>query len=130
MNFSVKPDPAETISMTGIFSHFHSLQTAIQFAEESHKATGQNLANVNTPNYKTKEVPFDQLLARLSQDPGMENRQSFSVEPTSGLQERKDGNNVDLDRELAMLKKNSLAFQTLAQLLGSKMGILQKAISS
>jgi flagellar basal body rod protein FlgB len=34
-----------------------------------------------------------------------------------------------MDREVARLKKNSLAYQTLTQLLGSKIGMLQRAIN-
>lgn len=117
--------------MTDISQQFHALGAAIQFAHESHRATGQNLANVNTPNYKTKELPFEQLLSQITQpDAEMDSMAvQFQLRETAGLAERVDGNNVDLDRELAMMKKNALAYQTLTQLLGSKMSILQSAIS-
>ena len=102
----------------------------MEFARQSHLATGQNLANVNTPNYKTKEVSFDQIVAELeSGSIPTEASGRPSLLDVRGLEDRADGNNVDLDRELGMLKKNALAYQTLTQLLGSKMGILQRAIS-
>ena len=112
--------------MTGISSHFQNLQVAIEFARQSHLINGQNLANVNTPNFKTKEVSFDQLLSKLEHGstPG-----ELEIRNVEGLQDRADGNNVDLDRELAALKKNALAYQTLTQLLGSKMEVLHRAIS-
>ena len=100
----------------------------MEFAHQSHLATGQNLANVNTPNYKTKSVSFDQLVDSLQS--GSLPTGQLNLQDVKGLQDRADGNNVDLDRELAMLKKNALAYQTLTQLLGSKLGILQHAISS
>ena len=117
--------------MTGISQHFQTLGAAIQFAHESHRATGQNLANVNTPNYKTKELPFEQLLSQLENPnaAGELDVAAFQMQETSGLAERADGNNVDLDRELAMMKKNALAYQTLTQLLGSKMSIIQRSIT-
>jgi flagellar basal-body rod protein FlgB len=117
--------------MTDISQHFHALGAAIQFAHESHRATGQNLANVNTPNYKTKELPFEQLLNQLDNpdSSGTIDVSSFQLKETPGLAERVDGNNVDLDREMAMMKKNALAYQTLTQLLGSKMSIIQRSIS-
>jgi flagellar basal-body rod protein FlgB len=102
----------------------------MEFARQSHLATGQNLANVNTPNYKTKEVSFDQLVAQLENGSlSSGSLGKVNLQDVVGLQDRADGNNVDLDRELAMLKKNALAYQTLTQLLGSKLGILQRAIS-
>ena len=117
--------------MTDISQHFHTLGAAIQFAHESHRATGQNLANVNTPNYKTKELPFEQLLSQLENpdSDGLTTADTYQLQDTSGLAERVDGNNVDLDRELAMMKKNTMAYQMLTQLLGSKMGIIQRSIS-
>ena len=53
----------------------------------------------------------------------------FNIEYVQGLPTRNDGNNVDMDRELANLKKNALAHQTLTQLLGTQIGIMQRAIS-
>lgn len=118
--------------MTGISQQFDALSAAIQFAHESHRATGQNLANVNTPNYKTRELPFDQLLNRLENtaaDNSVASATTFELQETAGLAERVDGNNVDLDRELAMMKKNALAYQTLTQLLGSKMSIVKRSMT-
>lgn len=112
--------------MTGIVQHFETLAEAIQFAERAHRTTGQNLANINTPGYRALEVPFDQLLSKIENKKGT--AEHYEVLEVEGLQVRTNGNNVDLDRELAMLKKNTLAYQTLTQLLGSKMGILKQAI--
>lgn len=117
--------------MTGISSQFDTLQHAMEFARQSHLVNGQNIANVNTPNYKAKEVSFQQLLSTLEGGTASTTKRGqFKLHDVDGLQVRVDGNNVDLDRELATLKKNALAYQTLAQLLGSKMGLLQRAISS
>jgi len=115
--------------MTDISQHFKTLGLAIQFAHESHRVTGQNLANENTPNYKARELSFDQFVDKLD-DPqvGPADIAHLAVQEVEGLTERADGNNVDLERELAMMKKNSMAYQTLTQLLGSKMGILQKSM--
>ena len=45
------------------------------------------------------------------------------------LQSRQDGNNVDIDMELAKLTKNALKYQTFTQLLASKLGMYRSAIS-
>ena len=117
--------------MTGISSQFHHLQVAIRFAEQNHRVTGQNLANVNTPNYKAKELQFDQLMSNIKNlRTGESLSAEFSLVNTPGLPARSDGNNVDMDREIALLKKNTLAYQTLTQLLGAKMGILKQSIES
>lgn len=100
----------------------------MDLAQQSHQVTGQNLANVNTPGFKTQEIPFQQFLDRLDSG-SQEQAKPYVLEDTPGLTMRADGNNVDLDREMAAMKKNALVFQTLTQLLGAKMGILKQAIS-
>jgi flagellar basal-body rod protein FlgB len=118
--------------MTDISQHFNTLGQAIQFAHESHRVTSQNLANVNTPHYQTQELSFQQFLSKLetgSESDNMNDIASLVVRNVDGLTERADGNNVDLERELALLKKNSMAYQTLTQLLGSKMGIIQRSMT-
>jgi flagellar basal-body rod protein FlgB len=113
--------------MTDIFQHFQTLQHAIEYAHQSHQATGQNIANLNTPGYKAIEVPFEQLIQKI--DSNQSANSHYNVSQVSGLTQRMDGNNVDVDYEIAQMKKNALAHQTLTQLLGSKMGILKQSIN-
>ena len=69
-------------------------------------ATTGNLANVDTPGYKAKQVTFDQALGQKllpvnSTHPTHQGGPSASGVPvteTQGLAERRDGNNVQLDR--------------------------------
>jgi flagellar basal-body rod protein FlgB len=132
---SLKPYLAEPNYMTDISQHFQSLSLAIEFARENHRVIGQNLANVNTPGYKTAELSFEDLLSKIEGGnqraaiPGDADSIHFETHETADLPVRSDGNNVDMDREVARLKKNSLAYQTLTQLLGSKIGMLQRAIN-
>lgn len=130
---SAEVHPTDRIDMTGINSQMQTLQAAIEFSQESHRVTGQNLANVNTPGYQAQEVSFDQVIEALDRNGNGNGKPSIAdvveVRMTQGLANRADGNNVDLDRELAMMKKNALAFQTLTQLLGSKMSILDRSIT-
>lgn len=114
--------------MTGKVSQIQTITEAMEFAVQSHRVTSQNLANINTPGYQTREIQFDQLLNRLDGNGPPTNK--YQVSTADGLAARADGNNVDLDREMGSLRKNALAYQTLAQLLGSKMSILQQAIRS
>lgn len=116
--------------MIGKVQHLGKIAKAINYATESQRVNSQNLANINTPGYHTKKIPFDQLLDQLSEKkPAGPLGNTFTPESVEGLRERLDGNNVDLDNELADLKKNALAFQTLTQLLGSELSILKRAIN-
>lgn len=116
--------------MTGLPSQFHLITNALSSAEQNHGVISQNIANVNTPGYQARQLAFDQFLAQI--ESGEANGGSIGeipVEFAEGLEQRFDGNNVDIDRELAMLKKNSLLFQTYSHLLASKMAMSRKAIT-
>lgn len=122
------PCLTDSAYMTGTSPQIQNLQNAIQFAKQSHQVNAQNLANLNTKNYKARELSFDRFLEQV--ESGDVSSDGLELQLMQGLQVREDGNNVDMDHELAELKKNSLAYQTLTQLLGSKMSIMKRAISS
>lgn len=82
-----------------------------------------NIANVDTPNYKRKDVQFESYLMTAvaggdSLDDNIDNIDLSALNPTtyteySELSYRLDGNNVDIDTESAELAKNQLRYYTL-----------------
>ncbi len=115
--------------MTGIPSQFHLLGNALLYTEQGHRVLSQNIANVNTPGYQAKQLTFDQLLEQAESGAECTKPGSFQIEQTPGLTARSNGNNVDLDEEVSLLKKNAMLFQTYSQLLASQMNVMRKAIS-
>lgn len=102
-----------------------------QWYQPNHTVLSQNIANVNTPGYKTRRVDFAELLQQLEDgDDSVSEPKTLSVQIKPGLAERVDGNNVELDREISELKKNALVAQAFTQLLASKLSIMRRAISS
>lgn len=98
------------------------LQKQLERTAAQHSVASQNIANVNTPGYKTKElVSFSSLLNEVSD--------GLSSQPKDGLPERLDGNNVNIDKELGEVKKNALVHNAYSQLLAFKIRQLQRAIS-
>src|SRR5258708_21172632 len=82
--------------------------------------TASNMANVDTPGYKTQGFDFEQEFARQLNDgggaAGLEGVQ-VSAEDVDGLVARPDGNNVSMDREGVQLAKLQLQFTVGVQLL-------------
>jgi flagellar basal-body rod protein FlgB len=86
------------------------------------KLTAQNMANVDTPGYRT--VGFD-FAAEMEQSLEMQKRHKSGAEasdqpevgPVGGLLERPDGNDVSMDREGVRMAEAQLQFRTGAQLL-------------
>ena len=123
--------PTDITSMTGLFSQMHLLGNALDGAEQNHRVLSQNIANVNTPGYKTRRLEFDKLVQQLDSGAAQRGRvDDVPVETLKGLEERVDGNNVDMEREISELKKNALAFQTYSHLMASKLATMRRAISS
>jgi len=97
------------------------LGSAINASEKNHRVVSQNIANVNTPGYKTKRLDFERLLEQLqSPDQRDLSGEELPVKDVTGLEERVDGNNVNLEQEVATLKENALSFQAYAHLLASR----------
>jgi len=74
-----------------------------------------NMANIDTPNYRTRDIDFQAELRRASG--GLDPDDDPKVIEVQGLIERPDGNNVDLDREGLLLAKTQLEFRLGTQLL-------------
>jgi flagellar basal-body rod protein FlgB len=116
--------------MTGLPSQYYLIGNAMRHAEQTHRVVSQNIANVNTPGYHTRELAFDDYIKRVRSG---ETNQGFMddmpVRFVEGLNERVDGNNVDIDQQVGDLKKNALMFQSYSQLLAAKMATMRKAIT-
>ena len=116
--------------MTGIPSQIDLLGHALRFAQQAHGVISQNIANVNTPGFMTKQLSFDQFLETVqTHNSDSSPPDDFQVEMAKGLVPRADGNNVDLDQEVANLKKNGLMYQAFSQLLAAKMDTMRRAIT-
>jgi flagellar basal-body rod protein FlgB len=93
--------------------------------------TASNMANVDTPGYKTQGFDFEQEFARQLNDTagaaGLEGVQ-VSAQDVDGLVARPDGNNVSMDREGMQLAKTQLQFKLGVQLLKSEFSSVMSAI--
>ncbi len=92
------------------------------------KLTVGNIANIDTPGYKTLDINFQRALKRADQnlesDPP-----APAVEELPGLVERPDGNNVSLDRETVVLAGVQLEYRTAVALLHQELNLIQTAIT-
>jgi len=106
----------------------HTLSRALDLTSARQNLVSQNVANIDTPGYKTHDIDFRQELQRaLADDQGPET--APLVREVPGLIERPDGNNVSLDRESLLMAQNQLAFQVDVQLLRAEFNRLQLAIN-
>jgi flagellar basal-body rod protein FlgB len=86
------------------------------------KLVASNVANADTPGYQTKDIDFENELQ--SQMWGSKP----NVIEVSGLKNKNDGNNVDMDREARLLAENALRFSVASQLAHSEISTIRTAI--
>ncbi len=89
---------------------------------ERQRLVAYNLANIDTPGYRTKDIEFQ--FEYLSLAPGA---RPHVVEPLD-LTVKNDGNNVSLDRETRLLAENALRFSVASQLARAELRKLRMAI--
>lgn len=106
------------------------LTHALDLTAQRQGLVTQNVANIDTPGYHTRDINFRSELERaVAMDPADAGNSTPFVREVPGLIERPDGNNVSVDREGLLMAQNQLQFQTEAQLLHSEFNRLQEAIS-
>jgi flagellar basal-body rod protein FlgB len=86
-----------------------------------------NIANIDTPGYRTQDIDFHGELARaLGQQPGAP--WLPMVRQVSGLLSRPDGNNVSVDREGLLLAELQLKYQAAIQAMRAEFSYVRYAI--
>jgi flagellar basal-body rod protein FlgB len=99
-------------------------------------AASGNLANVDTPNFKAVEPTFaDALKGQLQMTATRANHINPANPNTSGMREiqdaaaRRDGNTVELDRELLTMQRANGDFAAAQTALAAKFKLVRYAIS-
>jgi flagellar basal-body rod protein FlgB len=104
------------------------LGRALDLTSLRQRLVSENIANIDTPGYQTKDFDFASELQRAVADGGSE-LQTVAVHTPQGLEQRPDGNNVSIDRESLLMAQNQLQFATTVAVLRSEFNRLQLAIS-
>ncbi|MEE3392252.1 MAG: flagellar basal body rod protein FlgB [Lachnospiraceae bacterium] len=108
---------------SGAYNYINVLEKASDASWKRNSVIANNIANVDTPYYKRKDVRFeqylnDQISGLDSLDEEVSRVDLDSLHPSTytdygGSSYRIDGNNVDIDTESAELSKNQIRYYTL-----------------
>lgn len=110
-------------------SQINVLSGLLDSAALRHRVIANNVANVNTPNFKRLTVTFDAEVERaLASGAGFRGATAKIVEDLTAP-ERVDGNTVDIDREMNELTKNLQLYSAATAILASRVGLLRAAIT-
>jgi flagellar basal-body rod protein FlgB len=100
----------------------NSLDRYMTLVSVRQKLVASNVANADTPGYKTQDIDFESELQNAAAVP------SPMVNTVPGLRVKNDGNNVDLDREARLLAENALRFSVASNLLRTQLKTVRMAI--
>lgn len=110
---------------SNVYDYVNVLKTSLDATATRNELLVNNIANVNTPNYKRKDLRFETELKQAflqskgkSVDATVNTLDLKQLKPEvytdyAELSYRYDGNNVDINTENAILAKNQIKYQGL-----------------
>lgn len=110
---------------SNVYDYVNVLKTSLDATATRNELLVNNIANVNTPNYKRKDLRFETELKQAflqskgkSVDATVNTLDLKELKPEvytdyAELSYRYDGNNVDINTENAILAKNQIKYQGL-----------------
>ncbi len=117
-------------------------QHALLVRSERAEVLASNIANADTPGYKSKDLNFADALANAQKQSGNsmkkthEKHYDLSINVNSSSQFRNpiqpdtgDGNSVDVQVERNLFMQNSMEYQTSLRFLNGKIQALNKALN-
>lgn len=126
-------------------SNIHLLQKVLDLRSANQTVIATNIANAETPGYARKEFQFEEALQTAVHKPagtmltthsnhfpmspsdvGSINGKVIEIKDEMGIG---DKNGVSVDMEMIALSENELLYETVAQLLKKKFGMLKYAIA-
>lgn len=126
--------------------NFQVLEKALNLRMTQNRVIAANIANVDTAGFQAHRMDFEasmQKALQAAESAGdgpatLEHLESaFNgsdadavIEPTNDASSGLDGNNVNMDGELAAMTRNSMMYQVTARLLAAKYGQIRAVLES
>lgn len=133
------------VNKVNIYQNMNTMKMAMDGAMLRDEVLSQNLANVNTPDYKRSDVNFQAELRKAITGDGrlelartntshISNRAGLSgysprVETEKNISRRRDGSGVSLDQEMAEKSKNAIIYNALIGQVSRQLNSLKTAIA-
>ncbi len=127
---------------SNVFDYVNVLQKTADAAWARNDVLANNIANVNTPGYKRKDINFESQLRRAlhesryeSVDDKVAHVNTTALKPrvytdAANFSYRVDGNNVDIDTEGVELASNQLKYDGLMTSVNHEFQMLQSVMKS
>ncbi|MFN8542705.1 MAG: flagellar basal body rod protein FlgB [Candidatus Binatia bacterium] len=110
------------------------LARALTLHQRRHEVLAANVANVETPGYRARELDFKAALRSAFEARPADAALEAATPPSAPIIDdpsapvRADGNTVDVDLQMAKLSANGGNYVALARILGRRVALLRQAI--
>ena len=117
-----------------------SIEVYLDLLVQRQKLVSSNVANINTPGYRTRDINFQQqlnaLLDTVSSKAATPSFRQVASAPAAeapsqtvpGLLVKNDGNDVSLEREAKLLAETAMRFQMASMMLERRISMTKAAI--
>lgn len=125
---------------SGIYDYIDVLNKGASACWTRNEVLSNNIANVNTPNYKRKDVAFQAYLEEALVGSGTLDGKISKISTklseldatvytdNADLSYRIDGNNVDISTENVYLAENQIRYNTLVECMSQEFTRIQTAL--
>ncbi len=123
-----------------LFNHtMQSLEKALNATAARQNVISQNIANVDTPFYKAKEVVFKHELEKAVAiqakkthkrhiDFKYHTTSDYIIQTKNNTVMNNNGNNVDIDKEMSLLAENQILYNALIERLNGKFNTIKTVV--
>ncbi|KPH77020.1 MULTISPECIES: flagellar basal body rod protein FlgB [Bacillaceae] len=122
-------------------STIRTLENSLDYASTKNRVISNNIANVDTPNYKAKDVVFKNILddaiqsnleAKKTNDKHLsfhsESNSTYRVITKNNTIYNHNGNNVDIDKQMSDLAKNQIYYNSLVDRMNGKFNSIRTVV--
>ncbi|MHB1404959.1 MAG: flagellar basal body rod protein FlgB [Desulfitobacteriaceae bacterium] len=124
---------------------FNILEKSLDASSLRQKVLANNVANVDTPGFKRSDVDFQEVLGQALGEgnnsgglalkrtspqhlPGSNEGAATGVVTDENTSFRNDGNNVDVDREMANVAENGIYYNSVTRAISAELGLMRMVI--
>lgn len=118
---------------------FQGLEGVLDLRRIQHTLTAGNIANADTPEYRAKEMPFQELLSEVMERTADGDRLDDEIDVDHLAQQTirevplppgsLDGNSVDAEKETLRLTSNALLYNAVSNGMSRRLALLRFAAS-
>lgn len=113
------------------------LERLISYTQKRHGVIASNIANSDTPDYKAKDIRFEDFLQGGGLPLMLTNEKDIDTVESGDASVHldrsvpwKDGNNVEIDMEVAKMDENAMLYEAGIKMLGTEMAMYQTGLKS